>query len=88
MRQWIENLAEISKKEGLNREGYSCEIKDIRWSVISWPEYYTIDIKLIKENRNTSIKIYEDEYDLLKSVINYLNEENQDYIIEKLNNLQ
>ena len=88
MRQWVENLAEISKKEGFNRDCYTCEIKDIQWSLYALNDSRTLRVKLIKEDRLDLIKIYEDEYDLLKSTTDYLKKTNQDYIINQLNNLQ
>lgn len=86
MRQWIEKLAKVTKEEGYVSD-YGCEVKDIRWVVCGWNNDKNVTITLIKENRCTSVKIYEDEYDLLKSVNEYLRKLNQDYIIEKLNNL-
>lgn len=87
MRQWVEKLANISKNEGRYHEAFTVIVNDIRWSVIKWDGILSLSVKLIKEDRVDSIKIYEDEYDLLKSTTDYLKKTNQDYIIEKLNNL-
>lgn len=87
MRQWVEKLANISKNEGRYHEAFTVIVNDIRWSVIKWDGILSLSVKLIKEDRVDSIKIYEDEYDLLKSTTDYLKKANQDYIIEKLNNL-
>ena len=87
MRQWVEKLANISKNEGRYHEAFTVIFNDIRLSVIKWDGILSLSVKLIKEDRVDSIKIYEDEYDLLKSTTDYLKKTNQDYIIEKLNNL-
>lgn len=87
MRQWVEKLANLSKNEGIYYEAFTVIVKDIRWSAIKWDNIISLNIKLTKEGRADSIKIYEDEYDLLKSTTDYLKKANQDYIIEKLNNL-
>lgn len=87
MRQLVEKLANISKNEGRYHEAFTVIVNDIRWSVIKWDSILSLSVKLIKEDRVDSIKIYEDEYDLLKSTTDYLKKTNQDYIIEKLNNL-
>lgn len=87
MRQWAEKLANISKNEGKYYEAFTVIVNDIRWSAIKWDSIISLNIKLTKEGRADSIKIYEDEYDLLKSTTDYLKKANQDYIIEKLNNL-
>jgi hypothetical protein len=87
MRQWVEKLANLSKNEGIYYEAFTVIVKDIRWSAIKWDSIISLNIKLTKEGRADSIKIYEDEYDLLKSTTDYLKKANQDYIIEKLNNL-
>lgn len=86
MRQWVEKLAKATEKEG-HISDYGCEVKDIRWVVCGWNHDKNLSITLIKENKGTSIKIYEDEHDLLKSVSDYLRKSNQDYIINQLNNL-
>lgn len=87
MRQWVEKLAKHSKENGQYYDRFTVVVDDIRWSVVNWDSIINLYVKLIKEDRVDSIKIYEDEYDLLKSTTDYLKKANQDYIIEKLNNL-
>lgn len=87
MRQFVEKLAIVSKKEGKYYDISTVIVNDIRWSLSDWDGSKNLYIRFIKEDRSDSIKIYEDEYDLLKSVNEYLRKLNQDYIIEKLNNL-
>lgn len=87
MRQWVEKLAKITKEEGYFCDGFTMKVKDIQWSLTALDDGKNLWVKLMKEDRLDSIKIYEDEYDLLKSVSDYLKKTNQDYIIEKLNNL-
>ena len=86
MRQWVEKLAKVTKEEGCISD-YGCEVKNIRWSACSWNYEKSLTINLIEEDKRAAIKIYEDEYDLLKSVNDYLRKVNQDYIINQLNNL-
>lgn len=87
MRQWVENLAKVTKEEGYLCNGYIMKVKDIQWSLTGLDDSKNLWVKLMKEDRLSSIKIYEDEYDLLKSVNDYLRKANQDYIINQLNNL-
>lgn len=87
MRQWVENLAKVTKDEGYFYDGYIMKVKDIQWSLTGLDDSKNLWVKLMKEDRLSSIKIYEDEYDLLKSTTDYLKKANQDYIINQLNNL-
>jgi hypothetical protein len=88
MRQWVEKLATISKERGQYYDQFTIRVDNIRWSLIKWNGLVNLHVKLIKEDILDSIKIYEDEYDLLESVYKYLKVKNQDYIINQLNNLQ
>ena len=63
------------------------KVKDIQWSLTGLDDSKNLWVKLMKEDRLSSIKIYEDEDDLLKSTTDYLKKANQDYIINQLNNL-
>lgn len=77
MRAWIEKLAKISREKGIN---YYTEIRtpDFTWGI------YCYDKQLyIKFNEKAvSLKIYDDEYDMLEEVLDYIKKKTEDEIIK------
>jgi hypothetical protein len=85
MRQWIEKLAKLIEKEGVR---ISCG----PYKVLNYEIGYTFDMtRLVISNYITgetaSIKLYEEEKDILKKAFNRCEERTTDSIIEQINNL-
>lgn len=77
MRAWIEKLAKISKEKGyywLN----DIKTSDFRWNI----QWYDKLLYLRFDEKAVFFKIYDDEYDMLKEVSDYIKKKTEDEIIK------
>ena len=86
MRTWVEKLAKISKEKGIRNCG------QVRINALSYKWHlYTCDgmfyVYIDTGTQTTSIKIYQDEYDLLSKIEDLVTNNTEDNIIESLENL-
>ena len=95
MRPWIEKLAKVSKERGNIYRYYIILSHDFYWELDT---YYKMDThgKYLRLCKGSSIspastdayfKLYDDEWDLLKEVLDYCEHKSRDYLIEQINNL-
>lgn len=93
MRTWVEKLANAIEKEGFyikpdehwlgGRMRFS--IYDVR--IFEATDGYELDIKNIVSLKYSVIKLYEDEYDLIKKACQKAKQNTEDVIINELNDL-
>ena len=86
MINWVEKLAKISKEQGIRNCG------KVRINALSYKWYsYTCDgmfyVYIDTGTQTASIKIYQDEYDLLSKIEDLVANNTEDNIIESLENL-
>lgn len=93
MRTWIEKLAKISKEEGYYaqvRENIfhhpGITVRSIHWRISPCDIEKYLFITDDNDGCFASIKIYNDEYDLLEDVISILAKKSQDYFINQIEN--
>lgn len=85
MRSWVEKLAKISKDEGV-----SCSGQIVIRSGYKWHSYMMDNTCYVYINTGTqtsSIKIYQDEYDLLSETEDIVDNNTKNNIIKELENL-
>lgn len=77
MRAWIEKLAKISKEKGTY---YYNEVKTFNFA---WTIYgIEKELSLRTDKGSMFLKIYDDEYDVLKEVSDYIKKKTEDDIIK------
>ena len=85
MRQWVEKLAKVSKERGV-----FCSGQIYIDAIYKWHSYGYDNIWYVYINTGTqtaSIKIYQDEYDLLSKIENLVMDNTGDDIIKEIENL-
>ena len=85
MRSFIEKLAKLVESEGIWTGGYLYKIQCYVIQDIMSNSFLTIKNDITQEK--ASIKLYEEEQDILKKAFNRCEEKTTDSIIEQLNNL-
>lgn len=94
MRPWIEKLAKVSKERGNIYRYYVSLDPDFYWDLDTY--YKDTNGKYLRLYKGSSIslastdahfKLYDDEWDLLKEVLDYCENKSRDYLIEQINNL-
>lgn len=77
MRAWIEKLAKISKEKGyyLNNE---IKTPNFTWVVL----HFDMQLYLMSNEKSVFFKIYDDEYDMLKEVSDYIKNKTKDDLIK------
>lgn len=78
MRAWIEKLAKISKEKGF------CSFNEIITPNFAWTIYGVEkkELYLRTDKGSVFLKIYDDEYDVLKEVLDYIKKKTEDEIIK------
>ena len=78
MRDWIKKLVKISKEKGIH---YCTEIRTPNFT---WSIYGSIrkELYLRTDEKSTFLKIYDDEYDVLKEVLDYIKKKTEDDLIK------
>lgn len=78
MRAWIEKLAKISKEKGTH---YYNEVKtfNFAWTIYGVEKK---ELYLRTDKGSVFLKIYDDEYDVLKEVSDYIKKKTEDEIIK------
>lgn len=89
MRAWVEKLAKFAKERGyINSGSNHIHIDNLCFTL----SFNTSDQKRLYLSDNyykkVAITIYEDEYNLLKEVENFVEKKTQDEFIEIINNLE
>lgn len=94
MRPWIEKLAKISKERGLIYRYYVSLDSDLYWDLDTYYRNNTNGkyLHLYKgsgislASTDACFKLYDDEWDLLKEVLDYCENKSRDYLIGQINN--
>jgi hypothetical protein len=84
MRSWVEKLANASKDRGVFCSG------QINFDMYKWHTYvcdHICYVYISDEIQTISIKIYQDEYDLLSEIESIVRNNTKDDIMKKLENL-
>ena len=84
MRTWVEKLAKISKERGISCSG------QVHFGTYKWHTYGCDNIYYVYINdgvQTASIKIYQDELDLLSETETLVANNTRDNIIKELENL-
>lgn len=84
MRAWIEKLAKISKEKGI----YYCT--EIKTPNFSWTIYGSAlkELYLKTDKKSVFFKIYDDEYDVLKEVLDCIKKKTEDDLIKLIEELE
>lgn len=87
MRSWVEKLAKLIEVEGKQIGVFDCKI--LNYEIYFIPgnnTSYLIVTNTVSKEKPT-IKLYEEEIDLIKKAFDRCKEKTTNYIIEQLNNL-
>lgn len=77
MRAWIEKLSKISKEKGF------CSFNEIITPNFAWTIYgIEKELYLRTDKKAVYLKIYDDEYDMLEEVLDYIKKKTEDEIIK------
>lgn len=95
MRNWVEKLAKNISERGVLRGGIFLDNLDIQLNCFHhYPDKREFNIEITELddegkviNRNSCIKLYEDEYDILDKSLETIRKKSEDYFINLLNNL-
>lgn len=92
MRNWVEKLSKISKERGVSNNGRIVLKEQLWWELADWNRCHNIKhadkelcVCLNDTNRFEYIRIYDDEYDVLKECQEYVQQTTKDYILEFIN---
>ena len=96
MRNWVEKLAKNILERGVFRDDIFLDNLNIRLNRFHYyPDRREFNIEITEFddegkviNRNSCIKLYEDEYDILDKSLETIRKKSEDYFINLLNNLE
>lgn len=93
MRSWVEKLAKVIKKEGRSTWMDEVSFRQYHVKVENWRDSFNMFVKHFNEEEEgwdkcVNIKIYPDEYDLLKRVITDIEKSEEDALIEIFNSFE
>lgn len=90
MRTWVEKLAKVIEKEGINKEtriGSKIHTNNYSIYLSEFKGNYWIYISELSTSACSSIVIYKDEYDLLNEMSTIALKKTKDYFIKQIENL-
>lgn len=95
MRSWVEKLAKVIKKEGTYHWINEIVVKNYNIKIDKFQEEFKLYVCHFKKVENEpyydkriSLKLYQDEYDLLYKIITDIEESEQDVLIEIFNSFE
>lgn len=95
MRSWVEKLANVIKKEGTYHWINEISVRDYNIKIDKFQEKFKLYVSHFKKvenetyyDKNISLKLYQDEYDLLYKIITDIEESEQDALIKIFNSFE